>query len=399
MATTKKAIYSYQFVILCLSSLFFASSFTMVIPELPAYLSSLGGAEYKGLIISLFTLTAAISRPFSGKLTDLAGRVPMMTIGSAVCMICAFLYPVFSSLYGFFFLRFMHGFSTGFRPTAALAYAADIAPKVRRGELLGMHGLSFSLGICLGPSAGSMLTKAYGMDSMFYSSAFLAFLSTALAASLKETLPERKQLAKDMFVLKRSDILYLTALPAGIITFFSYTAHGLIQTLIPDWSAHLGIHNKGFFFTVFSGASILVRYAAGKISDRHGRTNVIMAGLIVKAVGLFIVSEGMNVTVLLCGAAVYGIGAGLISTAAGAWTIDLSEPQFRGKAIATMYICMELGIGAGALIGGTYYQGDIMRIPEIIRFDILLILIGMLYLLYTKDSIKRRLSIKLKGRK
>ncbi|MBB4802122.1 MFS family permease [Flavobacterium nitrogenifigens] len=131
MPATKKAIYSHQFAMLCLSSLFFASSFTMIIPELPSYLSSLGGAEYKGLIVSLFTLTAAISRPFSGKLADMLGRVPMMAVGSAVCLICAFLYPVFGSVFGFFFLRLMHGFSTGFRPTAALAYAAERISKKR----------------------------------------------------------------------------------------------------------------------------------------------------------------------------------------------------------------------------------------------------------------------------
>src|SRR6218665_2664021 len=108
MLTATKSFYSRQFVMLCLSSLFFASSFTMIIPELPAYLSSLGGAQYKGLIVSLFTLTAAVSRPFSGKFTDRLGRVPMMTVGSAVCLICAFLYPIFSSVFGFFFLRLMH---------------------------------------------------------------------------------------------------------------------------------------------------------------------------------------------------------------------------------------------------------------------------------------------------
>jgi hypothetical protein len=46
----------------------------MIIPELPAYLTSIGGADYKGLIISLFTLTAGISRPLAESLqTPLAG--------------------------------------------------------------------------------------------------------------------------------------------------------------------------------------------------------------------------------------------------------------------------------------------------------------------------------------
>ena len=50
----------------------------MIIPELPAFLTSLGGEDYKGLIIALFTLTAGISRPFSGKLADTIGRVPII---------------------------------------------------------------------------------------------------------------------------------------------------------------------------------------------------------------------------------------------------------------------------------------------------------------------------------
>ncbi|MCV5754137.1 hypothetical protein OFN51_35620, partial [Escherichia coli] len=61
---------NFQFGLLIFSNFLFSASFSMMIPELPGYLTSLGGAEYKGLIISLFTLMAGISRPFSGKLTD-----------------------------------------------------------------------------------------------------------------------------------------------------------------------------------------------------------------------------------------------------------------------------------------------------------------------------------------
>ncbi len=41
-------IYTRQFWLLCLSSLLFFASFTMLIPELPAYLTSLGGATAQG---------------------------------------------------------------------------------------------------------------------------------------------------------------------------------------------------------------------------------------------------------------------------------------------------------------------------------------------------------------
>ena len=106
-------IYTTQFWLLCLSSLLFFASFNMIIPELPSYLTALGGAEYKGLIISLFTLTAMVSRPFSGKLADKIGRVPVIFFGALVCFICSLIYPVLSSVSGFMLLRLAHGFSTG----------------------------------------------------------------------------------------------------------------------------------------------------------------------------------------------------------------------------------------------------------------------------------------------
>ena len=45
-------IFTTQFWLLSLSSFLFFASFNMLIPELPAYLTSMGGAEHKGLIIS-----------------------------------------------------------------------------------------------------------------------------------------------------------------------------------------------------------------------------------------------------------------------------------------------------------------------------------------------------------
>ncbi len=382
MSEKEKSIYTLQFILLCLSSLLFSSSFNMMIPELPNYLSSLGGAEYKGLIISLFTLTAAISRPFSGKLTDKWGRVPVMAIGSSVCVICGFLYPILSSVSGFLLLRLVHGFSTGFKPTSTSAYVADIIPQKRWGEALGMHGLCFSIGGALGPALGSMIVNAYGMNVMFYSSSFLAFLSIIIVFNMKETLATKEKLNKSMFYIGRKDIVDRNVFPAGIITFLSYTAFGLILTLIPDWSEHLGAVNKGIFFTAFTVASVLVRFGAGKVSDRHGRPKVIMAGLIITSIALFVISEGRDIQMLLIGAGIYGIGTGILSPAISAWTIDMSNPEHRGKAVATMYISMELGIGSGALLGGTYYNDQINRIPQIIRFDILVLFLGILYLVF-----------------
>jgi MFS family permease len=361
MAKTVTSIYTVQFWLVCVSSLLFSASYNMLIPELPAYLSSMGGGEHKGLIVALFTLTAGISRPFSGRFTDKLGRVPVMAVGSIVCFICGFLYPVLSSVSGFLFLRLLHGFSTGFKPTATAAYVADIVPRERWGEALGMHGLLFSTGMAVGPAIGSYIRMTHSLNTLFYTSSFFALMSIVILMNMRETLKERERFNLGMFKISRKDIIAVEVLPAAIVTLLSYLSYGAMLTLIPDWSHHLGIANKGWFFVVFTLASLFIRLIAGKASDKYGRLLVIKVGLALLVLALIIVAYAHTITGLLLGGVVYGVSQGILSPALNAWTIDMSQPSHRGKAVATMYISLEAGIGLGALIAGWYYQDVLPR--------------------------------------
>lgn len=353
----------------------------MLIPELPAYLSKMGGAEYKGLIIALFTLTAGISRPFSGRLTDTLGRVPVMATGSIVCFVCGFLYPVLGTVAGFLFLRLIHGFSTGFKPTATAAYVADIIPQGRWGEALGFHGLCFSTGMAIGPAIGSAITLYFSIDILFYVSSLFALLSIVILMNMKETLTVKQKFSWSILKLTRKDIIALEVLPAAIVTFLSYIAYGAILTLIPDWSAHLGIGNKGMFFMIFTIASLLIRFGAGKASDKYGRINVIKIGLALLVLSLFVTGFGNSFTGLVLGAALYGIAVGVLSPALNAWTVDMSLPDHRGKAMATMYIALEAGIGLGALFAGWYYQDVIAKIPLVMYASAVITLLALFYMI------------------
>ena len=383
-----RSIYTLPFFLLCASTLLFSASFNMIIPELPNYLSSLGGAEHKGLIISLFTLTAGISRPFSGKLTDQWGRVPVMAIGSIVCVICGFLYPILSSLSGFFLLRLVHGFSTGFKPTATSAYIADIIPSSRWGEALGMHGLCYSIGSALGPALGGFIEQAYGINTMFYFSSLFAFLSIIIVFNMKETLKTKRPFHTSMLSISKKDILEVRVLPAAIVMLLCYSASGVILTLIPDWSENLGVINKGLFFTVYTVASVAIRLLSRKAADQYGRIIMMRIGIVIMALSLFVLGFGKSVNYLILGASIFGIGSGILSPALNAWTIDLSEPSHRGRAMATMYIALEAGIGFGALFAGYIYQDIMNRVPQIFYANAIVVFIALLYIYYWEKTKK-----------
>jgi len=363
MQKSDESIYTLQFGLVCLSSFLFSSSFNMLIPELPAYLSGMGGASYKGLIIALFTLTAGFSRPFSGKLTDTIGRVPVMAVGSVVCFVCGLLYPVLTSVAGFLFLRLIHGFSTGFKPTATSAYVADLVPEHRWGEAMGVHGVCFSTGLAIGPAIGSTITDHFSINILFYCSSFFALMSIAILANMKESLRDRQRFSLSLLKIKRKDIVEWRVIPAALITLLSYVSYGVILTVIGDWSKYLGTNNKGLFFMVFTLTSLLIRFVAGKASDQYGRTVILKVSLVMLSVSLAWIGLATSSFSLMSASALYGVSTGMLSPTASAWTIDLSDPQHRGKAVATMYIALEAGIGFGALLAGWLFIDDISTIP------------------------------------
>ncbi|MFT4760934.1 MAG: MFS family permease, partial [Saprospiraceae bacterium] len=347
------------------SYFFFAASFTMIIPELPGYLTSLGGEDYKGAIIGLFTLTAGLSRPFSGKLSDTVGRVPVMIFGTLVCVICSFLYPFLTSVYGFLLLRLLHGFSTGFKPTASSAYVADIVPIDRRGEAMGMAGVSMNTGAMIAPIFGSFLANEYSIDLMFYASSGMAFFSILILLGLKETLEDKQPFHPKILVIKKNEIYEKSAIAPAILVALLYFSYGTLLTITPDQSTYLGIENKGYILGVFTVFSIISRLIAGRVSDIYGRLIVIKVSGVLSGLAILLFGYADTVSFFYFAAALTGLALGISSPAVMAWTVDRAPDKHRGRAMATMYIALELGIGLGAFISSWIFSNEVENLPAV----------------------------------
>ena len=337
----------------------------MIIPELPDYLASLGGKEYIGYTIALFTLAAGLSRPFSGKLTDHVGRIPVMAFGSLVCFICGGLYPLLHTVQGFLFLRFIHGMSTGTKPTATAAYVADVIPEDRRGEAQGSLGIFTATGMSIGPAIGSFFASRYGLDQMFYISSVFALASIIILSRMKETLPKamKSPLKLSLFKIGWKDVFEPKIIPVFWIMLFVSFSSGAMITLIPDTSKLIGWSNKGLFFTVYTIASIVIRFFFSKASDKYGRIPVLLIGSFTLGLSMLLLVYELSSLTLISSAILFGIAWGLNTPTLAAWTNDLGDKNHMGRAMATMYIALEAGIGIGAYVSGEIYQGIPNHIP------------------------------------
>ncbi len=355
----------------------------MVLPELPDFMTNLGGAKFIGLHIALFTLTAMISRPFSGKLADKIGRIPVMVFGSVVCLICSLIYPVTTSLFGFFILRLFHGLSAGFTPTGFTAYIADIVPKERRGEAMGLLGTFGTLGMAGSPAIGGWVSYHYSLDIMFYCSSAFGLLAVFVFIGVKETLHTKEKFNHQHLKLTQSDLYEPAVLvPCVVMLLTSYT-FGAMLTLIPDLSKGLGLLNKGAVISGTALASVAVRIVAGKLSDRYGRRAILKISTTLLGAAMMVIGLATQPWILWAGGILYGIAYGMNSPTLFAWVTDLSNDNNRGRAFGSLYIALEFGIGIGALTSGFLYGNNPENFPIAFASGGIPPLLALCYLIYT----------------
>ncbi|MFK7951786.1 MAG: MFS transporter [Ekhidna sp.] len=376
--------YSLNFWLLSFSSFLFFGSFNMVLPELPDFMRTLGGEDYIGLHITFFTITALISRPFSGKLTDTWGRIPVMVFGCTVTAIVSLFYPFFLNIYAFFFIRFLHGFSTGFKPTGTAAYVADIVPPTHRGEGMGILSFFGMTGMGIGNYIGGELANIYSIDTLFFISGAVAFLSVIVLVGMKETVENKQKFSLSLLKIKSSDIYEPTVITPSMVMLLVTFSFGASLTLAPDMSEALGIDNKGLFFSYFTMTSLVSRIAGGSLSDRFGRRIVLMVAMAIVGTGSILIGFANTPFSFIVGALVFGAGYGLSSPAIFAWAADLAPDQFRGRGFSTVFMALEIGIGMGAFLAGYFYKGDISNLPYIFGGSGALAFCAFIYLIFNK---------------
>jgi MFS family permease len=377
----------------------FMASFGMIMPELPGYLTLMGAGHLLGYIIGLFTLGALVSRFFSGKIADRAGRKVVMIIGTTVTAIAGFIYVLVGYIHNsndfdfetgmlgvwlFLGLRFFHGLSTGFRPIGSSSLLTDIVPVDRRGEALGYLGVAGNAGMAGGPAIGSLLAVEWGYDSMFICSSIIGIVALLITLKLPETLPNSRPIKRSDLNIFKGKNFERAAWPAALSLLPVACAFGVFLTITPDFVEDLGYKYKGLFNTIIVIASISMRFVAGKASDRYGREPILAIGGLLLFIGMGILSYSTTQLTAAIGGIVYGLSIGVNMPTIFAWTADLAPKGKIALAIGTTLVALEVGIGFGAFVSGSLFSSDFTWLPWLYRFCAISGLIMAVILIFSK---------------
>ena len=344
-------------------ALFFA--FYLLTPLLPLYLVERFDAtkDVVGLVLSGYTLTALVARPFSGFLVDTFPR-------KRVLMACFFLFFIFfggylgaSSLLLFTIVRTLHGAPFGALTVANSTVAIDVLPSSRRNEGIGYYGLSNNLAMAIAPTVAIYIYRLTdNFELLFWLALLIAGAGMLTDAGVKLEKPKGGAgeaaagaaaarsgglLRWDRFFLLRGWLLAVN------MVFFGF-CFGVVSNYLAIYSKDvMGITGgTGTWFLLLAGGLMASRLQGAR-ALREGRLVENAAeGIALSSVAYLLFVACPNVFGYYASALLLGFGNGHMWPAFLNMIISMARHNERGTANSTLLISWDVGIGLGVLAGG-----------------------------------------------
>lgn len=333
--------------------LFFA--FYLLLPVLPMYLSEAFAASRStaGFILSSYTITALMVRPFAGYMVDTFPRKRLLLICYFVFLLFFGGYLLAGTLLLFAIIRAGHGIAFGLLTVSNSTVAIDVMPSSRRGEGIGYYGVSNNLAMAIGPTLSLYIHDAYAnFDYIFLLSMASAAIGLVCVSTIKmpyrrDPVPEKPPVSLDRFLL-------LKGMPEAVTLIFYSFSYGILSTYLAIYGKEeLGIESgAGLFFILLAVGLILSRLASGQWLNRGYVTRNIFVGMLLSLLGYLIFVSVRNEWGYYGAAVILGLGYGCICPAYQTMFINLAHNNQRGTANSTYLTAWDVGVGLGVLIGG-----------------------------------------------
>lgn len=350
--------------ILGLVSLCMDLSSEMIHGLLPVFLVSTLGASpvTLGLIEGVAEGTASVAKVFSGVLSDRFGRrKPLVVIGYGLAALSKPLFPLANSAGWVLFARFADRIGKGIRGAPRDALLADATSPDMRGAAFGLRQALDTTGALLGPlvAIGLMGLLSGNIRAVFWIATIPAVVAVlALFVGVDE--PERPVDDRATSTLPK----WHDARALGL-SFWTVVAIGAVLTLARSSEAFLIVRAYDFGLSqtwtplalaVMNVTYVISAYPIGRLSDRVGRSGLLMIGLVILIIADVVLMAAPNLSVVLIGIALWGLHLGLSQGLLSALVADAAPTHLRGSAFGVYYFVSGIAAVTASLMAGALWK-------------------------------------------
>ena len=365
------------------------NAFGLVIPIMPAYLKTFGGAgQVLGFIIAIFAFAQFVFSPIAGNLSDRYGRKKLIIFGLFVNGLSQIMFGLSSEIWMLYASRFITGVGTAFIVPPVMAYAADLTTTKERGKAMGWLGAAISLGFMIGPGIGGLLSNV-SLHFPFYFGGSAAILSGILSFMV---LPSIKPVIKDQS--KKENIIqqmarsfktsYFVLLIVVFVFSFGIANFQSTLTMFLTYKFNYTPNDIAIVMTAGGFIGVVIQaFAINQLFRVFGEMKIILFSLLVAAFSLYGLLYVSGYYIILLLATLFSTATSLIRPAANT-LISKTAGHEQGYAAGMNNSYMSLGNMIGPALAGTLFDWH-MNIP--FTFGTL-ILIGCFFLtlVWTKKT-------------
>lgn len=269
-----------------------ASQIMIIAPIIPRISEDLGvESSALGLLMTVYALAVGVVALITGPVSDRFGRRRILLAGTAMMAVALALHGIADSYVMLLTVRAVAGAAGGILSGGAVSYVGDFFPVERRGWASGWVMSGLAAGQIAGIPLGTMLAEWFGFRAPFLAFAVVGVMTFLLIlfrlpqprVELTPSLSIGSALHGYADLLRRREVK-----AAGAAFILMFMGLSLFVTFFPTWlesTLHFTPAMISILYLVGGTANVLVGPRAGQLSDRIGRTRVI----ILSSVGVAIV--------------------------------------------------------------------------------------------------------------
>jgi MFS family permease len=347
-----------------LVSMFMDISSELIHSLLPVFMATVLGASMTtiGLVEGVAEATAAITKIFSGTISDYLGKRKLLAaLGYGLAAVTKPIFPLAPTIGWVFAARFMDRIGKGIRGAPRDALVADIAPCNLRGTAYGLRQSLDSIGALMGPLAAVVLMVWLANDirAVLWVAVAPAFIAVALLVFGVHD-PERTEVSSGI----RSPVTFTDAmrLPRR---YWLIVLLGAVFTLARFSEAFLVLRAQSVGLTLGYVPLVLVvmnvfytatAYPAGVAADRHRQRILLIAGLAMLVAADLVLAAAASPLLAFIGAALWGMHMGLTQGLFTKLVADTAPEKFRGTAFGIFNLVSGGGLLLASVVAGMLWS-------------------------------------------
>jgi len=147
-----------------------------------------------GFVVTTNLLVSSLLQRYFGIIADKSDKVKMSIIGSIMMLIALALMPLSTGFYTLLLFNLLMGFGSAISIPAGSAITAQLGRKLGMGSVMGIFNTAFGIGGGIGPIIAGLMMVAFGLATVFVSSAVIVLIGTITFYYLMKKNTEYKRL-------------------------------------------------------------------------------------------------------------------------------------------------------------------------------------------------------------